>query len=190
MMKNTKWTHSASVLETLILLHDFGFFFSLLFKSFPVLICSCKPSYTSGNSFWGFGAVSSSHHCVEKTQFILAHVPTSIFETYHAMCNMSIYYCNCIYKHTPTTLLVWVHLLKNTPGRLTKIKQRKRKKTAWSEGSQFLWQYSDSKARIWCKQHEKMESSCLVSAIQATGAVIIFWRIFSWQNIHVNPLHY
>lgn len=166
------------------------FFFSLLFKSFPVLICSCKPSYTSGNSFWGFGAVSSSHHCVERTQFILAHVPTSIFETYHAMCNMSIYYCNCIYTHTPTTLLVWVHLLKNTPGRLTKIKQRKRKKTAWSEGSQFLWQYSDSKARIWCKQHEKMESSCLVSAIQATGAVIIFWRIFSWQNIHVNPLHY
>lgn len=139
MMKNTKWTHSASVLETLILFHDFGFFFSLLFKSFPVLICSCKPSYTSGNSFWGFGAVSSSHHCVERTQFILAHVPTSIFETYHAMCNMSIYYCNCIYTHTPTTLLVWVHLLKNTPGRLTKIKQRKRKKTAWSEGSQFLW---------------------------------------------------
>lgn len=28
------------------------FFFSLLFKSFPVLFCSCKPSYTSGNSFW------------------------------------------------------------------------------------------------------------------------------------------
>lgn len=89
-----------------------------------------------------------------------------------------------VYTHTPPTLVVCVHLLQNTPGGLTKIKQKKRKNAAWSEGSQFLRQHSDSKATIWCKQHEKMESSCLVSTIQATGAVIIFWRIFSWHSGH------
>ncbi len=44
------------------------------------------------------------------------------------------------------------------------------KKFAWSDESQFLLQHTDGSVRIWCKQHESMDSSCLVSMVQAAAA--------------------
>ncbi|KAF7645475.1 hypothetical protein LDENG_00204030 [Lucifuga dentata] len=38
------------------------------------------------------------------------------------------------------------------------------KNIGWSDESQFLLRHSDARVRIWCKQHESMDPSCLVSA--------------------------
>ncbi len=43
------------------------------------------------------------------------------------------------------------------------------KNVAWSDESRFLLRHSDGRVRIWCKQHESMAPSCLVSAVQAAA---------------------
>ncbi len=60
--------------------------------------------------------------------------------------------------------------------RLTKIVSRNR------EESRFLLQHSDGRVRIWRKEHESMDPSCLVSTDQAGGGVVV-WGIFSWHNL-------
>ncbi len=53
------------------------------------------------------------------------------------------------------------------------------KNVAWSDESQFLLQHSDGRVRIWRKENESMDPSCLVSTVQAGG--ILVWGIFSWH---------
>ncbi len=36
---------------------------------------------------------------------------------------------------------------------------------AWSDESRFLLRHSDGGVRIWCKEHESMDPSCLVSTV-------------------------
>ncbi len=43
------------------------------------------------------------------------------------------------------------------------------KNVAWSNEFRFLLQYSDCRVRIWRKEHERMDPSCLVSTVQAAG---------------------
>ncbi len=43
------------------------------------------------------------------------------------------------------------------------------KNVAWSDESRFLLRHSDCRVRIWCKEHESMDPSCLVSTFQAGG---------------------
>ncbi len=50
----------------------------------------------------------------------------------------------------------------------------------WSDESRFLLRYSDGRDRIWRKEHESMDPSCLVSTIHAAGGGVI-WGIFSWH---------
>ncbi len=67
--------------------------------------------------------------------------------------------------------------------RLTKIGQIEDwKNIAWSDESRFLLQHSDDRVRIWHKEHESMDSSCLVSIVQARGggASVMVWGIFSY----------
>ncbi len=52
------------------------------------------------------------------------------------------------------------------------------KNVAWSDESWFLLRHSDGRVRIWCKEHESMDPSCLVSTVQAGGGVMV-WGIFS-----------
>ncbi len=52
---------------------------------------------------------------------------------------------------------------------------------AWSEESWFLLRHSDGRVRIWHKDHESMDQSCLVS-VQAAGGVMV-WGIFSWHTL-------
>ncbi len=40
------------------------------------------------------------------------------------------------------------------------------KNVAWSDGSRFLLRHSDGRVRIWRKEHESMDPSCLVSTVQ------------------------
>ncbi len=47
------------------------------------------------------------------------------------------------------------------------------KNNAWSDESQFLLQHSDRKVRIWRKEHESMDLSCLVSTVQAGGGGVM-----------------
>ncbi len=54
-------------------------------------------------------------------------------------------------------------------------------KNAWSDESWFLLQHSDGRVRIWCKEHESMDPSCLVSMVQAAGVMV--WGIFSWHTL-------
>ncbi len=57
------------------------------------------------------------------------------------------------------------------------------KNVAWSDESQFLLQHSDGRVRIWCKEHESMDTSCLVSTVQAGGGGVMVWGIFSWHTL-------
>ncbi len=57
------------------------------------------------------------------------------------------------------------------------------KNIAWSEESWFLLQHSDGRVRIWCKEHESMDTSCLVSTVQAGGCSVMVWGIYSWHTL-------
>ncbi len=59
------------------------------------------------------------------------------------------------------------------------------KNVAWSDESWFLLQHSDGWVRIWCKEHESMDPSCLVSMVQAGGGGVMVWGIFSWHTWHI-----
>ncbi len=56
------------------------------------------------------------------------------------------------------------------------------KNVGWSDESRFLLRHSDGRVRIWRKQHENMDPSCLVSTVQAAGGVRV-WGIFSWHTL-------
>ncbi len=53
------------------------------------------------------------------------------------------------------------------------------KNVAWSDESRFLLRHSDGRVRIWHKEHESMDPSCLVSMVQAGGGGVMVWGIFS-----------
>ena len=52
--------------------------------------------------------------------------------------------------------------------------------------------------RTWCKEHESMDPSCLVSTVQAGGGGVMVWGIFSCHTLgplvpvehHVNTTAY
>ncbi len=56
------------------------------------------------------------------------------------------------------------------------------KNIAWSDESRFLLRHSDGRVRIWRKEHENMDPSCLVSTVHAGGGVTV-WGIFSWHTL-------
>ncbi len=56
------------------------------------------------------------------------------------------------------------------------------KNVAWSDESRFLLRHSDNRVRIWRKEHESMDPSWLVSAVQAAGGVMV-WGIYSWHTL-------
>jgi len=51
---------------------------------------------------------------------------------------------------------------------------------AWSDESRFLSRHSDGRVKIWRKQNENMDPSCLVTTVQAGGGGIMVWGMFSW----------
>ncbi len=57
------------------------------------------------------------------------------------------------------------------------------KNVVWSDESRFLLRHSDGRVRIWCKEHESMDPSCLVSMVQAAGCGVMVWGIFSWHTL-------
>ncbi len=54
------------------------------------------------------------------------------------------------------------------------------KNVAWSDESWFLLRHSDGRVRIWRKEHESMDPSCLVSMVQTGGGVMV-WGVISWH---------
>ncbi len=57
------------------------------------------------------------------------------------------------------------------------------KNVAWSDESRFMQRQSDGRVRIWPKEHESMDPSCLVSTVQAGGGGVMVWGIFSWHTL-------
>jgi len=49
------------------------------------------------------------------------------------------------------------------------------KKVAWSDKSRFLLRHSDGRVRIWRKQNENMDPSCLVTTVQGGGGDVMVW---------------
>ncbi len=47
------------------------------------------------------------------------------------------------------------------------------KNVAWSDESRLLLRHSDGRVRIWCKEQESMDPSCLVSTVQAAGGGVM-----------------
>ncbi len=46
----------------------------------------------------------------------------------------------------------------------------------------MLW-HLNGRVRIWHKQHESMDPSCLVSMVQAATGGVMVWGIFSWHTL-------
>ncbi len=63
-----------------------------------------------------------------------------------------------------------------------RLDNRSLENVAWSDESRFLLRHSDGRVRIWRKEHESMDPSCLVSTVQAGGGVMV-WGIFSWHTL-------
>ncbi len=59
------------------------------------------------------------------------------------------------------------------------------KNIAWSDESRFLLLHSEVRVRIWHKEHESMNASCLVSTVQAGGGGVMVRVIFL---AHFGPL--
>ncbi len=58
------------------------------------------------------------------------------------------------------------------------------KNVVWSDESRFLLRHSDGRVRIWRREHESMDPSCLVSTVQAGyGGGVMVWGIFSWLTL-------
>ncbi len=57
------------------------------------------------------------------------------------------------------------------------------KNVSWSDESRFLLRHSDGRVRIWHKEHESMDPSCLVSAVQVGGGGVMVWGIFFWHTL-------
>ncbi len=107
---------------------------------------------------------------------------------------------NTISEHTTRRTLKQMGSSSRTPHRvpLLSAKNRKRriqftqdhqnwtiedcKNVPWSDESRFL-RHSDGRVRIWCKEHESMDPSCLVSTVQAGGGGVMVWGIFSWHTL-------
>ncbi len=51
------------------------------------------------------------------------------------------------------------------------------KNVSWSDESRFLLRHSYGRVRIWHKEHESMDPSCLVSMVQTVGGVMV-WGVF------------
>jgi len=47
----------------------------------------------------------------------------------------------------------------------------------------FCWDISDGRVRIWCKQNENMDPSCLVTTVQAGGGGVMVLGMFSWHTL-------
>jgi len=43
--------------------------------------------------------------------------------------------------------------------------------------------HSDGRVRIWRKQNENMDPSCLVTTVQAGGGGLMVWGMFSWHTL-------
>ncbi len=82
-------------------------------------------------------------------------------------------------KTPPLSLL----LAKNNKLRLQITQDHRRLEKAWSDESWFLLWHKDSNDRICRKQHESMDSSCLVSTGQVCGVMV--WEYFL---AHFGPL--
>ncbi len=83
----------------------------------------------------------------------------------------------------------WVLSAKNRKRRLQITKAHQNwttedwKKVAWSDDSWFLLRHSDGRVRIWRKEHESMNPSCLVSTVHAGWGGVMVWGIFSWHTL-------
>ncbi len=59
------------------------------------------------------------------------------------------------------------------------------KNVAWSDESRFLLRHSDGRVRVWRKEHESMDPSCLVSTVQAGGGGVMVWGIFFLYQLSI-----
>ncbi len=58
------------------------------------------------------------------------------------------------------------------------------KNVAWSDEFRSMLRHSDGRVRIWRKEHESMDPSCLVSTVHAGGGGdVMVWGIFSWHTL-------
>lgn len=53
----------------------------------------------------------------------------------------------------------------------------------WSDEAQFLLRLIESVFRIWHQELESMNSTCLVSTLQAGGGGVMVWGMCSWYDL-------
>ncbi len=101
---------------------------------------------------------------------------------------------NTISEHTTRRTLKQMCSSSRRPHRVPLLSDKNRKRRQnwtiedcknvdWSDESWFLLQYSDVRVRIWRKEHESMDPSCLVSMVQAGSGDVMVWGIFFWHNL-------
>ncbi len=89
---------------------------------------------------------------------------------------------NTISEHITHRTLKQIGYSSRRPHRVPLLSAKNRKR-AWSDESRFLLRHSDGRVRIWRKEHESMDISCLVSTVQAGCCGVIVWGIFSWHTL-------
>lgn len=57
------------------------------------------------------------------------------------------------------------------------------KKVMWSDESRFQLHHADGRVRIWRKQHESMDPTCIATTLQAGGGNVMVWGMFSWYGM-------
>ncbi len=98
---------------------------------------------------------------------------------------------NTISKCTTRRTLKQMGCSSRRPHRVSLLSAKNRKRRLqftqahqnWSDESRFLLRHSDGRVRIWRKEHENMDPSCLVSTVQAGGGGVMVWGIFSWHTL-------
>uniref|UniRef100_A0A8C6Q136 Transposase Tc1-like domain-containing protein n=1 Tax=Nothobranchius furzeri TaxID=105023 RepID=A0A8C6Q136_NOTFU len=57
------------------------------------------------------------------------------------------------------------------------------KNVVWCDESRLLLRHSNGRVRIWRKQKENMDTSCLVTTVQAGDGGVMVWGMFSWHTL-------
>nr|KAF6324887.1 hypothetical protein mMyoMyo1_008338 [Myotis myotis] len=56
-------------------------------------------------------------------------------------------------------------------------------KVMWFNESCFQLHHADGRVRIWRKQHESMQPTCMSTTLQADGGSVMVWGMFSWHDL-------
>ncbi len=100
---------------------------------------------------------------------------------------------NTISEHTTHRTLKQMDYSSRRPHRVPLLSDKNRKRRLqftqarqnWTieDWKNVAWSDESGRVRIWRKEHESMDPSCLVSMVQTGGGGVMVWGIFYWHTL-------